>query len=102
MGVYMGVFNFFIVIPEILASLGFKHLIRLLFGADNPNTPLYMVMMGGAFMLVAAALVIRVDDVGETSPAAALDADQHEPLTVQQSAQPVPGTGLGGPEPLAS
>jgi maltose/moltooligosaccharide transporter len=65
MGVYMGVFNFFIVIPEILASLGFKHLIRLLFGADNPNTPLYMVMMGGVSLLVAAALVVRVTDVGD-------------------------------------
>src|SRR2546430_13606480 len=29
MGVYMGVFNFFIVIPEIVAALGFGPLIRL-------------------------------------------------------------------------
>ena len=36
MGVYMGVFNFFIVIPEIIASLGFGPLTRADFGRDNP------------------------------------------------------------------
>ena len=94
MGVYMGVFNFFIVIPEICASLGFKHLIRLLFGADNPNTPLYMVTMGGVSLLLAAALVARVTDAGEAPDSAVIDADQHEPLIAQESAQPVPSTGL--------
>ena len=94
MGVYMGVFNFFIVIPEILASLGFKHLIRLLFGADNPSTPLYMVMMGGVSLLLAAALVTRVHDVGDrVDEEKVADADEHEFLTVQGSAQPVPSSG---------
>jgi len=94
MGVYMGVFNFFIVIPEILASLGFKHLIRLLFGADNPSTPLYMVMMGGVSLLLAAALVTRVHDVGDRVDEAKMaDADEHEFLTVQGSVQPVPSSG---------
>ena len=64
MGVYMGVFNFFIVIPEIIASLGFGPLIRLLFGQDNPNAPLYVVMFGGVFLLVAAVLTGFVQDVG--------------------------------------
>jgi maltose/moltooligosaccharide transporter len=39
MGVYMGVFNFFIVIPEILASLGFKHLIRAAVRRRQPQHP---------------------------------------------------------------
>ncbi|HET7234694.1 MAG TPA: MFS transporter [Longimicrobium sp.] len=96
MGVYMGVFNFFIVIPEILASLGFKRLIRLLFGADNPSTPLYMVMMGGVSLLVAAALVTRVNDVGDrVDEEDVIEADEHEPFTVQGSVQPVPSTGPG-------
>jgi maltose/moltooligosaccharide transporter len=56
MGVYMGVFNFFIVIPEIVAALGFGPLTRALFGEDNPNAPLYVVMIGGACLLAAAAL----------------------------------------------
>src|SRR5436190_17695353 len=38
MGVYMGIFNFFIVIPEITAALVFGPISRALFGAGNPNT----------------------------------------------------------------
>jgi maltose/moltooligosaccharide transporter len=64
MGLYMGVFNFFIVIPEILASLGFGPMTRLLFGTDNPNTPIYVVLLGGCCLLAASACVALVDDVG--------------------------------------
>jgi maltose/moltooligosaccharide transporter len=97
MGVYMGVFNFFIVLPEIIASLFFGRLARLLFGADNPNAPLYFVMMGGLFLFVAAACVGLVRDVGGTaSTAEVLEGDEHEPLLVQGSLQPVPSTGLSG------
>jgi maltose/moltooligosaccharide transporter len=63
MGVYMGIFNFFIVIPEIVAAVAFGPLIRGLFGATNPNAPLYMVMLGGACLLVAAVTVSLVRDV---------------------------------------
>lgn len=65
MGVYMGVFNFFIVIPEIIASLTFQPLVKHVF----QNNPLYVVMLGGASMLVAALLVTRVRDVGDKAPA---------------------------------
>ena len=68
MGVYMGVFNFFIVIPEIIASVGFGPLIRGVFGADNPNAPLYVVMLGGVCLLAASACVGFVRDVGSESP----------------------------------
>ncbi len=64
MGVYMGVFNFFIVLPEIVAALTFGPLTRALFGADNPNSPLYVVMIGGVCMLIAAVCVQFVDDAG--------------------------------------
>ncbi len=64
MGVYMGVFNFFIVIPEIVAALGFGPLIRLVFGEGNPNAPLDVVMLGGVCLLIAAACVGLVRDVG--------------------------------------
>lgn len=101
MGVYMGVFNFFIVIPEILAALLFGRFIRAAFGADNPNASLYMVMLGGASLLVAAALVMIVHDAGDRDidEAAVIDADEHEAFSVQQSAQPVPSTGLVDEEP---
>ena len=96
MGVYMGVFNFFIVIPEIVAALGFGPLTRALFGEGNPNAPLYVVMLGGVALLAAAACVGIVDDVGsrDVPEAAVIDADEREPLIVSGSVQPVPSTGL--------
>jgi maltose/moltooligosaccharide transporter len=95
MGVYMGVFNFFIVIPEIIASLGFGPLTRALFGRDNPSAPLYTVMLGGGCLLVAAACVSLVDDTERAVPIdSVLDADRREPFTVQESMQPVPSSGL--------
>jgi maltose/moltooligosaccharide transporter len=95
MGVYMGVFNFFIVIPEITQALTFGPLIRGVFGADNPRSPLYVVLIGGVFMLLAALLVMRVEDVADVDrTAAVIEGDREEPLTVPESVQPVPSTGL--------
>lgn len=94
-GIYMGVFNFFIVIPEIVQALTFGPIIRLLFGAENHNAPLYMVMVGGCFMLIAALLVMRVrDDERDVPEGAVIRGDQHELLTVPESVQPVPSSGL--------
>jgi len=91
MGVYMGIFNFFIVIPEIVASLTFQPLVRYVFN----NNPLYVVMLGGASLLVAAALVARVRDVADRiTPEVVLAADEHEPFVVPESVQPVPSAGL--------
>jgi maltose/moltooligosaccharide transporter len=57
-GVYMGIFNFFIVTPEILASLFFGWImIHLLH-----NNRIYAVIAGGIFMLVAVVLMQRVKD----------------------------------------
>ena len=60
-GVYMGIFNFFIVIPEILASLGFgwimAHLLK--------NNRLAAVVAGGVFMILAAVLMQLVQDVAD-------------------------------------
>ncbi|HSS21617.1 MAG TPA: MFS transporter [Pyrinomonadaceae bacterium] len=97
MGVYMGIFNFFIVIPEIIASFAFGPVIRAAFGSDNPNAPMYVVMGGGVFLVIAALMcLLLVRDVSDraTDPGAALEADEHEPLIPTQTAQPVPSTGL--------
>jgi len=95
MGVYMGIFNFFIVIPEIVASFTFGPVIRTLFGRDNPRAPLYVVMAGGVFMLIAAACVSFVNDVSDKVPVGkVIKGDKHEPVTTQVTAQPVPSTGL--------
>jgi maltose/moltooligosaccharide transporter len=57
-GVYMGIFNFFIVTPEILASLFFGWImIHLLH-----NNRMYAVVAGGVFMMIAAMLMQRVKD----------------------------------------
>ncbi|HXG64688.1 MAG TPA: MFS transporter [Blastocatellia bacterium] len=92
MGVYMGVFNFFIVIPEIIASLTFQPLVKHVFN----NNPLYVVMLGGAALLVAAAMVARVRDVADRDvpEAAVIEADEHPSFIVPESVQPVPSTGL--------
>jgi len=51
-GVYMGIFNFFIVLPEIIASLGFGWIMKHLLN----NNRLLAVEIGGGLM-VAAALI---------------------------------------------
>jgi len=97
MGVYMGVFNFFIVIPEIIASFTFGRIIRYFFGENSTAAPLYVVMAGGVFMLVAAlACLLLVRDVADDNvpERAVLLSDEYEPVLVQQSVQPVPSTGL--------
>jgi maltose/moltooligosaccharide transporter len=59
-GVYMGVFNFFIVLPEIIASVGFGWVMNHILG----NNRVAAVVAGGVFMIVAAALMARVQDHG--------------------------------------
>ena len=57
-GVYMGIFNFFIVTPEILASLFFGWIMNRFL----QNNRIYAIIAGGVFMLIAAALMQRVRD----------------------------------------
>ncbi len=91
MGVYMGVFNLFIVIPQVVMSFVMPPLINRVIGDD----PLRVVMIGGASLLVAALTVFIVDDVPKPVPVDdVLRADAHEPLTTTMTAQPVPSTGL--------
>ena len=56
-GVYMGIFNFFIVTPEILASVGLGWCMSHLLG----NNRLAAVVCGAGFLLLAALLAQRVD-----------------------------------------
>lgn len=53
MGFYMGVFNFFIVIPQILASLGLGALMKGLLGGN----PMNAVLLGGCSMVLAGICV---------------------------------------------
>ncbi len=66
MGVYMGIFNFFITLPEITASFFFGWIMLHLLH----NNRLAAVVAGGAFLVVAALLMGRVVDVArEKAPA---------------------------------
>lgn len=56
MGFYMGVFNFFIVLPQILASAGLGLLMESVLG-DNPMNA---VLLGGGSMVLAGMLVTLV------------------------------------------
>jgi maltose/moltooligosaccharide transporter len=58
MGYYMGVFNFFIVIPQIVAAA----LLGFLVGRFFDGQPIYALAIGGASLLLAAALTLRVED----------------------------------------
>ncbi|MBS1621517.1 MAG: MFS transporter [Bacteroidetes bacterium] len=51
-GIYMGIFNFFIVLPEIIASLGFGWLMKNVLNNDR----LLAVEVGGGLMIVAALI----------------------------------------------
>lgn len=51
-GIYMGIFNFFIVLPEIMASLGFKYLMKYVLNNDM----MLAVQLGGVLMILAALI----------------------------------------------
>ena len=59
MGLYMGVFNFFIVIPQLVAATVLGLLLRVLFA----GAPMYALGLGGVALFVAGVLVLRVPEV---------------------------------------
>jgi len=58
MGYYMGVFNFFIVIPQIVAAAVLGFVVGRFFGGQAIDA----MLVGGASLIVAAALTLRVED----------------------------------------
>jgi maltose/moltooligosaccharide transporter len=62
MGIYMGIFNFFIVIPQILAATILGFMVKSLFGGDS----IYALLTGGISMVVAAVLILFVKDSNPT------------------------------------
>jgi maltose/moltooligosaccharide transporter len=62
MGTYMGIFNFFIVIPQILAASILGFFVRDVFGGES----IYALVTGGISMFIAAVLILFVKDVDET------------------------------------
>ncbi len=64
MGYYMGVFNFFIVIPQIVAAAILGFVIGRFFGGEA----IYALVIGAASLLLAAMLTLRVQDAAQGHP----------------------------------
>lgn len=64
-GIYMGIFNFFIVLPEIIASLGFGWLMKNVLGNDR----MLALEIGGGMMILAAAICYFIIKEDRTAPA---------------------------------
>jgi maltose/moltooligosaccharide transporter len=58
MGYYMGVFNFFIVIPQIVAAAALGIMVRRFFGGQAIDA----LLIGGVSLVLAAILTLRVKD----------------------------------------
>ena len=58
MGYYMGVFNFFIVIPQIVAGTLLGFMLNNFFNGQS----IYILVAGGISMVIAAFLNLAVDD----------------------------------------
>ncbi|MFC2089727.1 MFS transporter [Bacteroidota bacterium] len=61
MGVYMGIFNFFIVIPQILAASILGFIVKHLFDGQS----ILALIVGGISLIIAAILVVFVKDVSD-------------------------------------
>jgi maltose/moltooligosaccharide transporter len=64
MGVYMGIFNFFIVIPQILVAIVLSRVMEQFEGVNR----LTAVVIGGVCMLIAAGFTLLVKDDSRKSP----------------------------------
>lgn len=58
MGYYMGVFNFFIVIPQIVAASILGFMLTYFFNSE----PIYALIVGGFSMILSGLLTLRVND----------------------------------------
>ncbi len=58
MGYYMGVFNFFIVIPQLVAASILGFIVSSFFN----NQPIYALLVGGVTMILAGILSLTVND----------------------------------------
>ena len=86
-GVYMGIFNFFIVIPEIIASLALEPVVKGLFG----NDPVKVVMLGGGSLLLAALATqfVREPDHGDDAQLQSIAKTDAQILSATPSENPI-------------
>jgi maltose/moltooligosaccharide transporter len=58
MGYYMGIFNFFIVIPQLVAASILGFLVSKFFDSE----PIYALLIGGVSMVLAGIIALTIDD----------------------------------------
>jgi maltose/moltooligosaccharide transporter len=63
LGIYMGIFNFFITLPQIINGLFGGWIVKHIYGGQ----PIYAIVLAGIFMICAAISVIYVYDPGSKS-----------------------------------
>lgn len=63
MGVYMGIFNFFIVLPQIVNALFGGLIVKYIFGGN----PVFALMLGGTLMILAGLFTLRVKNAEEST-----------------------------------
>ncbi|MGJ3250558.1 MAG: MFS transporter [Elainellaceae cyanobacterium] len=85
-GIYMGIFNFFIVLPEVVASLGFGWVMANLLHENR----LLAVVTGGGFMLLAALLTQRVQDVSAVEHRSATSSSATSSTVATGTPEPIP------------
>ncbi len=61
MGYYMGVFNFFIVLPQMVAGVTLGFLTKHVFGGE----PVFTLVFGGVSMIISGLLTLRVHDADD-------------------------------------
>ncbi len=60
LGIYMGIFNFFITLPQIVNGIGGGWIVKNIYNGQ----PIYAIVLAGFFMLCAAISVLFVYDAG--------------------------------------
>ncbi|MDH4298279.1 MAG: MFS transporter, partial [Cyclobacteriaceae bacterium] len=63
MGIYMGVFNFFITLPQIVNGVIGGPIVKYVYGSQA----IYSLVMAGVFLLIAAFCVRFVEDKDDTA-----------------------------------
>jgi maltose/moltooligosaccharide transporter len=58
LGIYMGIFNFFITLPQIINGFVGGWIVKHLYGGQS----IYALLMAGVFLVIAALSVIKVYD----------------------------------------
>lgn len=58
LGIYMGIFNFFITLPQIINGFVGGSIVKYIYGGQ----PIYAILMAGVFFILAAISVVKVYD----------------------------------------